>query len=130
MQLERFLAMVEQCQGGGTLVGELQRDEAERTCRAVLSVIAARLSEDDRRRIERELPRELAGAIRDADVMREGATLSDAIACVAKKLGVDEASAERRVCCVLGTLRAATADETWRALPPDVCALGAEDLHA
>jgi uncharacterized protein (DUF2267 family) len=128
MHVERFLAMVEECQGGGTLVGELQRDEAARTCRAVLSALAPRLSRDDRRRLARELPFEIAAALGDVDADPGGPPpLSDVLVRVAQELELDEAIAVRRLSCVLCTVRVAISEGTWRSLPADVCALGAED---
>src|SRR5438477_11340661 len=126
MQLERFLTCVEECLGGGTPPHCLARDEAARTVQAVLGVLALRLSRDDRRRLEAELPRELATEMEGlpaGDEIHPASEPPGTLGRVAAALGLDEKMAARRICCVVTTLKHAVSDEAWRALPDDALAL-------
>jgi uncharacterized protein (DUF2267 family) len=118
--LERFLAQVEQCLGGGVPPRMLARDEAARTVLAVLGVLVPRLSRDERRRLVAELPPELTELI---ELAGGAPSAGDVLEQVAVELGVDAPTAERRVRCVVQSLRDCLSGDTWRSLPPDVGAL-------
>jgi uncharacterized protein (DUF2267 family) len=118
MKLDRMLTMVEQCLGGGCLPGELATDEAARTTRAVLTAIAPRLRPEVRRRLAAELPLELCDALGGPPCEPD-----DPVARVARELELDQDAAERRVCCVVETLREAVSIDTFCALPDEVQAL-------
>lgn len=123
MTLERFVTRVEECLGGGIPPGCLAADEAARTCHAVLEAIALRLSRIDRRRLARELPEPLGDDLLDLD-LDEPLPIGDTASRVARELGVDREVAERRIGCVLSTLRAALHPETFRGLPVDTTSVG------
>lgn len=123
MTRERFVTMVEECLGGGIPPGCLASDEAARTCHAVLEALALRLSSLDRRRLAAELPRPLGDELGELD-LEEPLPAGDTVGRVARELEVDREVAERRIACVLATLREALRPETYRGLPEDATALG------
>jgi hypothetical protein len=91
----RFLAMVEECLGGGIPPGMLASEEAERTAHAVLSALGP-------------LGEELAEPEADeCEPMPLGGTVQR----VASQLGLPEETTRVRIRCVLRSLAFALAEE-------------------
>jgi hypothetical protein len=107
MKPARFLTEVEECLGGGAPPGMLAVDEAARTTRTVLRVVARQLSLAERQQLQRELPEGLGAALATLEASCGSLSLGDTVGLVACELSVDAPTAERRLCCVLSTVRQA-----------------------